>query len=172
MLKLLGALFLAGGAAGYSFCICRDLKLRLVMLKELKYMYQLIQNEIRYTALPMPLIFENIWEKVKPPFGGMLRNIGRKTGPDQGEMLSEIWMREAGVVLEEVPFTKKQKESVVRFPESMGMMDKEGQAKAVQRRIEELEGWIFSQEKEGRQQQKVIMSMGIGAGLLLIILLL
>lgn len=171
MFKLLGAIFLAGGATGYSFCICRDLKLRLTMLKELKYMYELIQSEICYTALPVLLVFENISEKVKPPFGRMLKNMVKRAEMDGGKTLTEIWRQAAGDVLAQIPLTKEQKESVAGFSESLGMSDKEGQARALQRKIEEVENWIIHQEKESSQQQKLIMSMGIAGGLFLVILL-
>lgn len=172
MFKLFGAFFLAVGAAGFSLCICRDLRRRLVLLKEVKYMYQLIQNEIRYSALPMPQIFENISDKIKAPLGDMLKSISRRMQHSQGGILSEIWQQEATLCLSDVPFTKRQKEGLLRFPECMGMIDGEGQAKALQHRIEELDGWITGQEKEADEKSRVIMSLGIGAGLLLIIVLL
>lgn len=171
MLKLLGAILLTGGATGYSLCVCRDLKKRLAILKEIKYMYQLIQSEICYTALPMLLIFENISEKIKQPLGRMLKDMVKSAGTDQGKTLTEIWSQEAGDIISKMPLTKEQKASVVGFTESLGMIDKEGQARALQRKIEELENWIVHQEKEGSQQQKLIMSIGIAGGLFLVIML-
>ncbi len=171
MFKLFGFLFLVMGAAGLSYCICRDLKQRLTQLKELKYMYELIQNEIRYTSLPIPLVFESVSEKVKVPFREMLKNSGRRLRTDYGGMLSEVWEQEVKRYLKEVVLTKGQKESLLRFHESVGMMDGIGQAMALQIKIEEIEKWIKEQEAEGREKYKVIMSLGIATGIMVGILL-
>lgn len=172
MFKLLGGILVAAGATGLSFCVCKDLKMQIMMLKELRYLYQLIQNEVRYTGLPMYLVFENIADKVKPTFQTMLKNVSGRLQRNHGEVLESVWKEECKKSLPKVPFTARQRESVLRFPECMGMIDKEGQAKALQYRIEELDGWITVLEKEADEKNKVIMSLGMGAGVLAVIILL
>lgn len=171
MLKLLGLLSLVMGATGFSYCICRELKQRLIQLKELKYMYQLIQNEIRYTSLPVPFVFEEVSKRIKEPFGKLLKDIGERLA--EGEcLLSEVWEQEVKKCFKEMALNGEQKKSLLRFHESVGMMDGVGQAMALQLKIEEAERWIYEQEKEGREKYKVIMSLGIAGGVMLGILLL
>ena len=172
MFKLLGGILVATGASGLSFCICKELKGQLTMLKELRYLYLMIQNEVRYTGLPMYLILGNIADKIKPPFQTMLKNVSCRLQKNHGEVLDAVWEEECKKILPKVSFTKRQMESILRFPECMGMIDKEGQAKALQYRIEELSEWITAQEKEAEEKNKVIMSLGMGAGALAVIILL
>lgn len=171
MFKFFGFLLLVMGTGGFSYCICRELKQRLIQLKELKYMYELIQNEIRYTSLPIPLVFENVSDKVKAPFRDVLTNISRRLRAECGGMLSEVWEQEVKKHIKEIAFTRGQKESLLRFHESVGMMDGKGQAMALQIKIEEVEKWIKEQEKECGEKYRVIMSFGIAAGIMLGILL-
>ena len=172
MFKLLGAVLLVVGGTGFSFCICKDLNSRLIFLREVRYMYELIQSEIRYTSLPLPQIFKNISDKIRDPFGSLLKRVGDGMEPGKGGVLGEVWRQEAEKSLSEVPFTNKQKDFLLRFPESMGLLDSKGQAKALQRRMDELDGWIARQEREGKEQNRVIMSAGIAGGVLFAILLL
>ena len=172
MFKLMGVCMLIAGGTGFAFCICKDLNRRLVLLREVKYMYELLQSEIRYTSLPLPLIFHNISDKIMAPFDSLLQQVGEGMEPEKGGVFCQVWRTEAEKSLAEVPFTNKQKEFILRFPETMGLSDSEGQAKALQRSMDELDRWIAVQEKEGRERNKIIMSIGIAGGVLLAILLL
>lgn len=171
MVKIFGAVLVMAGATGFSVCMCRELRERLMLLGEVRYMYILMQNEIRYSILPMPYLLEELSDKLRSPLSDLLQTVGRRMQKSDGEIFSDLWRKEAELCLLKMPLKKEQKESILRFPECMGMIDKEGQVKALQQKVEELDGWIKGQEKEIKEKNKVIMSLGIGAGFLLIIVL-
>lgn len=171
MVKILGAVLVMAGAIGFSMCMCRERRERLFLLREVRYMYILMQSEILYSTLPVPYLFEELSDKLKKPLADLLKAVSRRMESSAGEMFSDIWRTEADLCFLKLPLKKEQKESILRFSECMGMIDKEGQVKALQQRIEELDGWITGQEKETKEKNKVIMSLGIGAGFLLIIVL-
>ena len=75
-------------------------------------------------------------------------------------------------MLEETSLTGQQKQLLINFPECMGMNESTGQANALNRYIEELELMIAVQREEEKSKNKVIMSLGIAAGLFMVIILL
>lgn len=172
MVKLIGVFLLIGGTSGFAFCLCREQKSRLRLLKDMKYMYQLLQNEIRYTGLPLPEIFKSIAEKLKDPLGSALIRVSESMAWERGESFSRVWEEEMEKGLLGMPLTDRQKSLLLRFPESTGLSQAEGQAKVMQRQIEELDRWIAQLEQEEKSKNKVIMSLGIAAGIFLSILLL
>ena len=75
-------------------------------------------------------------------------------------------------VSEQLSLSKEQQELLWEFPKSLGLWEKEGQAKALSYYIEETEKWIIQSEKEEKDKNKVIMSLGAAAGIMLSVLLL
>ena len=172
MLKLVGVLLLTGGAFGFAMCLCQEQKRRLSLLKEMKYMYELLQNEISYTGLPLPEIFLSVSLRVKDPFDRILHSVGKSMDWEQGWELAAIWEKEAGEELMKTPLTRQQRQLLLRFPECTGLADCRGQAKALGRSIEELDKWIRQMEEDEKNKTRLIMSLGTAGGLLLSILLL
>ncbi len=172
MLKLAGVILLLAGAAGFSYSLCNDRKRQLQILKEIRYMYQLIQNEIRYTKVTLPEICKGLAETIAEPFGNILKQIGEEMTLEQEEGLVSIWKSRMQEGLKDMPLTKEQKKALLRFPECINLADCDGQAKALQRQIEELSRGIVQLEEEEKSKNKVIMSLGIAVGVFLVILLL
>lgn len=172
MSKLLGAVFLLFGTAGFSWSICLEQKRKLCLLKDMREMYLLLQREIGYTALPLPEIFRIVGEKTAMPFGDGLLSVASRMRPEEGEDFQDIWDSEMSRCLKEIPLTNPQKELLLKFPRCMGMNEKSGQANALEPYIEELNRFILQTEEEKKSKNKVIMSLGVAAGLFMVIILL
>ncbi|MGN1181045.1 MAG: stage III sporulation protein AB [Suilimivivens sp.] len=172
MLKAAGAVLLLVGAWGFAYSICRERKKQLILLKDMREMYRLVQSEISYTALPLPEIFAIVAAKMKAPFREALISVSESMNPESGEDFAEIWKIKMEEGLAGALLTASQKELLLRFPECVGMNESKGQAKALDRYIEELSRMILQLEEEEKSKNKVIMSLGIAAGLLMIIILL
>lgn len=171
MLRGVGAVLLLFGAAGFSCSLCREQRKKIELLQEMKYLYQLLQEEISYTMLPFPEIFRGISKKLKEPFGSALLVIGEKLTRETKNSLEEIWQKEMKKSLSKIPLSNAQKELLLRLPESLGLRESRGQAKALERYVEELDGWILKAREEEKNKNKVIMSLGIAGGIFLVILL-
>lgn len=172
MLKVSGAVLLMLGAAGFAFSICREWKRRLLLLKSMKEMYRLLQNEICYTALPLPEIFRIVGERIDEPFGEALFSVSNRMTLKRGEDLKKVWESEMGNCLDKIPLKDQEKELLLKFPECVGMNESKGQANALNRYIEEIDRLILQMEEEEKSKNKVIMSLGIAAGLFMVIILL
>lgn len=172
MLKLAGGIILLFGAWGFAYSICREQKRRLLLLKDIREMYRLLQSEIDYTALPLPEIFRTVSEKVKEPLKEALLCVSASMNLENGQDFREIWSISITDKLMDFSLTTSQKELLLSFPECMGRNESTGQAKALDRYIVELDRMILQMEEEGKSKNKVIMSLGIAAGLFMVIILL
>lgn len=172
MLKAAGSVLLLLGAWGFSYSICRERKRQLLLIKDIREMYRLMQNEISYTAFPLPEIFVSVSEKLTAPFDELLLAVSREMDREKGEDFSKVWKSEMGKRFEEISMKGSCRELLLRFPECIGMNESEGQAKAMDRYIEELDRMIQETEEEEKSKNKVIMSLGIAAGLFMVIILL
>lgn len=172
MIKLLGVFFLLVGSIGVSASLCRERKRQQLQLREMKHMFLLMQEDIRYSGLPIPLIIQKTAKKVKPPFSEALISIADLLLQNDGEQLHPVWEKEMQDVSGQLQLSAEQQELLMEFPQSLGLWEKEGQAKALSYYIEETEKWIVQSEKEEKDKNKVIMSLGAAAGILLSVLLL
>jgi stage III sporulation protein AB len=172
MFRLVGAALLLTGTAGFSCCLCNERKRKLFYIKEIQHMFRLFQTEISYLGVPMPEVLMRISGRLAPVLGEGLRRIAGAMEPERGESLEAVWSREMGRCLREVSLGGEIGELVLGFPECVGVFEREGQAKAFERYIRETERWIVQMEKEEKSRNKVIMSLGIAAGIFLIVILL
>lgn len=172
MIKLFGVLFLIVGSVGISASLCRERKRQQLQLMEMKHMFLLMQEDIRYSGLPIPLIIQKTAQKTDTPFSEALTAIAAMALQNNGEQLHPIWEKEMQAVSEQLSLSKEQQELLWEFPQSLGLWEKEGQAKALSYYIEETDKWIIQSEKEEKDKNKVIMSLGAAAGIMLSVLLL
>ncbi len=172
MVKVFGVILMITGSTGFAACLCKEQRIQLFLLKEMKHMFQIIQEDIRYSGLPVFQIIKRTAGKIKEPYAKALEEISKALLKNNGEMLGEVWEREMNQVLGKHLLTEAQRKLLLEFPQSLGLWEREGQAKALTCYIEELEKWIMQTEKEEKDKNKVIMSLGTAGGILLSVLLL
>ncbi len=172
MFKVCGVFLLVSGCVGFSYSLCREKQKRIHLLKEFKYFYILMQNDMQYTKEAFPGLFLRLSESVPEPLSGMLFRVSEKMTLAQCVCFEEIWQEEAAAVLREYSLPDLPKNMIFRFPASMNLWECGGQVKSLQRQIEELDNLISELEQEEKSKNKVIMSLGVATGLFLTIILL
>ena len=155
MLKAMGIIFLLIGAVGFSYSLCNDRRKQLQLLKEIRYFYQLMQGEMQYTRMPLPLIFKNLSISLREPLGSIILKIGEVMTPGQEKDFSDVWTIQIQKGFRESPLTKEQKKALLRFPEFMNLSDCDGQTMALQRQITELDRWIDRLEEEEKSKNRI-----------------
>ncbi len=171
MVKLLGIFFLVTGSTGFAFCLCMERKWQLLLLKEIKQLFLMMQREIRYTGLPVTEIMRGMANKLNTPFREAFERMGTNLTWEEGNNLNEVWKREMHGILIDLPLKEHQKQLLLDFPNLMGVMERDGQADALNGCMEELDKWILQAEKEEKDKNKLIMSLGTATGVLLSVLL-
>lgn len=172
MVKLAGVLCLMIGSVGFAASLCLERRKQYFQLAEMKHMFLLIQENVRYSGLPISLIIQKTSEKMKEPFAKVLLDISTELLQNDGRQFDEVWKRKMQMMADELFINQEQKELLYEFPRSLGLWEKEGQAKAFTFYIEEISKYLEQMEKEEKDKNKVIMSLGAAAGILLTVLLL
>lgn len=172
MVKLAGVLCLLVGSIGFASALCLERKKRYLQLSEMKYMFLLIRENVRYSGLPIYLVLQKTSEKMKEPFSKVLSDISADISQNDGSQFDEVWKRKMKLMSDELSINQEQKELLFEFPRSLGLWEKEGQANAFTFYIDEISKELEQMEKEEKDKNKVIMSLGAAAGILLSVLLL
>ncbi|MCI2106959.1 MAG: stage III sporulation protein AB [Intestinimonas sp.] len=171
MLKLLGAFLLALGASGLGFGAAAQLRARVRALRSLTGALAQMERELSFRLTPTPQLFSQLAQQAQPPadlFFARCRDglseLGDKT-------LSEVWREalaeESDLLLE--PRTWQIMESLGSV---LGRFDAEQQQQAIRGCVEELRLCLHQTEADSTRLGRVYSTLGMGAGALMVILLL
>lgn len=172
MLRLIGAGLLLLGMGGYSFCLCRELRERLQCLYEMKRMYEQFDSQVGYSLAALPELCKMTETVMKSPFAELLHDIYEEAGKNTGKAFPLIWEEQVKKHFIKSALNKKDVKLLLEFSRSFGHADRELQKQAIENQLSLLAALIQKQEAQLAEREKMIMSLGIAGGLLLIILLL
>lgn len=171
MLNLMGSILVIGGCAGFAGSICRDLNLRLKLLKQIREIYENMKYYISYQKAAIPEALLRLAEREREPFGEAFEAVYR--GIYEGsENLSLLWKEQMDKVLLSTPLKQQEKRLLYDFPSCLGFMEENAQARALEELLRETSLQIEQLEQEKRNKNKMIMSLGVSVGILISILLL
>ncbi|MDR2889247.1 MAG: stage III sporulation protein AB [Lachnospiraceae bacterium] len=171
MLQLIGMILLLTGSTGMAWNYCQEQRERLRYLKYIKQMYEYLQNEIAYARSSLPEICEELSDRLPEPFAQAFAMIVAEIKENNGRSFEDIW---TGVMTEQIkplPLSGVEKELIIDLTDSPGFRDGKGQAKGMERHIEEVTRHIKELEEGLKSKNKVVMCMGVMGGLMAIILL-
>ena len=170
MLKLIGALLLAGGAGALGCSAAAQLSRRVAVLRALLGALEGMEREIAFRLTPMPELLERAAAESPPPVCTLFARC-RTLLDELGERsMAELW-REA---LEQVPLglDGPGRLALEELGEVLGRYDGDGQREALAHTRAELSR-ALEQAREAREKQgRMYQVLGITAGAFLVILLL
>ena len=170
MLKLIGALLLAGGAGALGCSAAAQLSRRVAVLRALLGALEGMEREIAFRLTPMPELLERAAAESPPPVCTLFARC-RTLLDELGERsMAELW-REA---LEQVPLglDGPGRLALVELGEVLGRFGGDGQREALAHTRAELSR-ALEQAREAREKQgRMYQVLGITAGAFLVILLL
>lgn len=169
MLKLLGALLLAGGAAFLGLSAAAQLERRVRNLRAVSAALEQLTRELTFRLTPMPDLLSALVRETIPPVQAFfaycrdgLDRLGEKS-------LSELWNE----ALDAVPMDLGAEERVAlrQLGGILGRYDGEGQREALTLCQARLGACITHAEEERTRLGRVYGAMGLAAGAFLTILL-
>ena len=165
MLKLIGALLLAGGAGALGCSAAAQLSRRVAVLRALLGALEGMEREIAFRLTPMPELLERAAAESPPPVCTLFARC-RTLLDELGERsMAELW-REA---LEQ---GRPGRLALEELGEVLGRYDGDGQREALAHTRAELSR-ALEQAREAREKQgRMYQVLGITAGAFLVILLL
>lgn len=171
MFRIAGCILAIIGCAGFAGTICMDGTKRLTLLKKIKGIYENMKYYIAYQKATIPETLRKLAEKESEPFAGAFEEIDRRVC-ERGENFPAAWRQCMERTLVSLPLTKAEKKIIMDFPSSLGFMEENAQAGALDEMLREINLHIEEMEKEMKNKNKMIMSLGVAAGIFISILLL
>jgi stage III sporulation protein AB len=172
MLKLVGAVLIMASASGIGVSLGMDLKQHCRELRQLKQMIYLLRGELKYTRTPLPEAFEQTALRMPEPFGSFLREAAEEMRRMDGRTFGEVWREEIGHHLTSTRLKPEEREQLGALGEVLGYLDLDMQLSAMDLYLEQLELSIQNAQESMGARQRVYQSLGVAAGIFLVILLL
>jgi stage III sporulation protein AB len=170
MIRLIGILLLLAGSTGMGLAFCHEQNERLRYLKLIREIFADIQKEMEYLKSTMPEICLSLSRRnsaLSEAFG----DIYQEAELSNGCYFNEIWERHFRDKLKKVPLKESEKEMLIFFPESLIFRDSGGQADGMRKYINEISKYIEEIEGQIKNKNRVIMCLGIMAGMIAIVIL-
>ena len=95
MSAIMGSLLVIVGAFGFSVSLCLEYRMRLMLLKQIRGVYEYMEFQISYGKLPIPEILRKLSFKDELCFRQEFGRIARRM-EEGGQELAVIWKEELG----------------------------------------------------------------------------
>ena len=170
-MRLIGCLLVITGCLGFAGSICMDLNRRLALLLQLREIFENLKYYISYQKAAVPEALGKMAEKKGGPFCAAFKAIYIRIY-EGGENFPGIWQEEMEKAVEPLPLKREEKKLIYDFPSCLGYMEENAQALTLDELLRQIRLQIEELEKEKRNKNKLIMSLGAAGGCLLVLLLL
>ena len=131
-----------------------------------------MRGEISYGRHTLPEICLLLAELNCGCYNSCFLRIYERTGEESGKDFARVWEEEMGDCLARLPLREDEREAVAGLPKTMNFREEDGQSGRIGQAEAFLEGRYRQAEETYENRSKMIRSISILTGLLLIILLL
>lgn len=152
--------------AGMGALKGRELQTHMRELKELNKVFTLLKRELMYTRAPLCEVFFKLGRKAEGNFEVWLKNLARDLEKRENGRFQEVWTESIYRDLNGSRLTKEELEELCRIGNSLSYPE------TLELYLEQLEFSIQKTRDEWKDKHKLYQSMGIMAGIFLVILLL
>ena len=159
LIKLAGCILVLTGCVGSANAWCREQKHRLLLLKQIRKIYEDMKYYISYQRITIPEALLRIGEIYREQ--------------KKGEMeFPLIWKEQMEKILFKTPLHRQEWRLLLDFPSCLGFMKENAQAGALDELLRAVIQRIAELEAEQKSKNKMVMSLGLAGGILVTILLL
>lgn len=170
MVKLLGAVLVAAGAAAIGYTAVERLRARTAALRALADALELMERELCFRLTPMPELFADLAGRVLPPVDQFFQQCAEGLDELPRHTLGELWQSAAAKSLSALH--RSDLKVLLPLGAVLGRYSGEEQRQAIAQTADELRRTLLAAEGEQRQRGKVYGALSAAAGALLVILLL
>lgn len=171
MLRLLAGGLILFGSIGFSFNICQEMRQRLYHIRQMQEIFRLFQSEVSYSKSAFPEVCLSVSDRVAEPYRSVMKEIYEQAVTKSGTRFPEIWRIKMGQCLEEMPVKKEERDIFLEFGNRIGFIDWETQAGMLEKSSIQLEELYVQLKSAMENKEKVITSIGVLGGLMLVIIL-
>lgn len=169
--KFLGICLILAAAGGWGWGYCRQLRQRLEQLRQLQQLLLLLRGEIQYQCSTLPEAFERCGRQVDSVCGRWLEETGRRLNAMEGVGFQELWEQQLRRLQTMTVLTAGTMEALRRLGNQLSYPDKETQLGAMDLYSQRLKEEEEELTKELPVKMKLGTTLGVLAGMFLVILL-
>ena len=171
MFRLLAVLLILYGSVGFSFKMCQEMRLRIRHVEQMKEIFRLFQSEISYSRAALPETCLTVSKRIAEPYKSAMEEVYEETQRKRGIQFPAIWQEKMEQCLKEIPVKRQEKEIFLGFGNQTGFIDWEMQVGMLEKNKNQLEELHAQLKSAMENKEKVITSLGILGGLILVIVL-
>ena len=172
MLKITGLLLVFSACAGLGFSISNELQRRIYHLSELTRIMSFLRGEIAFAVSTLPEAMQQIQKRTTPPFTEFFANLSENMQQSSGEEFQELLQKQMNYLKKNSALTTEDLETFSQTAGHLGYLDKEMQLHLLDRYLQEQQETIKTLQKQLPDKKRVVRSIGILAGVLLLIIFL
>ncbi len=166
-----GCIFVLIGSVGTGIAVVHTRKRKQKLMNGICHDLIRIQSDVRFGRLPLSQIFGQIYEREKGDFEEILGNIAAKLEKDEGSSFYEIWKEEMEKGLSKESLPEEFREKIMELGPRLGGADYLLQEQVFEQTTRQLQELTHEFERRMMEQNRVSISMGITAGISLLLLL-
>lgn len=171
IMKIVGSVLVIISSAGMGFFFSNEMKCRIDNLKELKKLISLLRGDIRYANTPLPEAINSITRRQSGSFDSFFHYVSAKLHELSGRTFSEIWREAVQKELSDTSLSKKDKLQIIQFGENLGYLDKDMQMNTIDLFLSQIEDEIKDLSKNIKEKAYLCNTLGIMAGIFIIIIM-
>lgn len=169
--KLLG-LFLVIGSFGFiGQAISQNYLARPRQLKELEALLGVLETEVSYSRTPLPKAFERIGGMGAEPCSAIFREARRLLLSGDGYTAREAWELSFERVYPRTALSYEDRGVILGFGQSLGASGKDDQVRIISETREHLRLLASRAQEEASRNARIWSYLGLGAGLILALVL-
>jgi stage III sporulation protein AB len=169
-MKLLGAVFILLTTTYIGFSIAKKFSDRPKQIRHLKYALQTLEAEIMYGHVPLKEASFLLSKQVPNPIALIFSEFGRQLDKNFVHV-KEAWEGAISECRPETALKEQEIEILKQFGATLGQHDKEQQQKQIRLTLTHLEREESDAKDIQIRYEKMVKSLGVLSGLLLIVLL-
>lgn len=158
-------------STGVGFSHSFRLGKRLEQLRQLQRMAVLLKSEISYGNAALPEALASIGRKLEEPFDFFLKSVSFRLKEYPDKSFQQVFQEEIEKNLKRSALSAKDKEALMQMGAFLGYLDKGMQLQTVGLYLEELDREVQAARESIPGKQKLCRSLGILAGLFLVLFL-
>ncbi len=169
--KIIGIVLVVFATTSYGIAMGRDIKARLMELKELKKIIFLLKGEISFGHTPLLEAFDNISRRSKEPFKSIISSFVKYGQESVKKPFSEIWNTGINEKLKKTHLTREEQQKVLDLGNELGLNDIKTQQNAIDSFATELDMDIEQLAGVVPGRVRLYHSMGIMLGIVIAIIM-
>ncbi len=176
-MKYVGLLCMAAAAVAGGFLMAGEWEMRVKMLGIFRQMAVYLKARILYSNETLPEALKEIGGRFADENSGMAAEAGRfflrvekRMEEEAGKPFAEIWKEEMEKFPDDLPLRKEDLEALRTLGKNLGYADKKTQERTILFYLERADDSLAFLKKEMESRTKLYRSLGMAAGLFILVL--